>query len=164
MITEAIEKGRGLHQYFHEICEPAPAKDRHVEKRAALYHLGTVIGKLHARGICHGDLRWGNVLVDRSHGGQPRVVFLDNERTSSHPRIPDRKRLKNLVQLNIGSDPLITRTDRLRFFQAYLEENPELLSEKKKWMRWILKKTISRLAKRSQDGVPTNGSWSQSAC
>jgi hypothetical protein len=45
--------------------------------------------------------------------------------------IPERKRLKNLVQLNMVRLPQITKTDRLRFINAYLSENAALAISRK---------------------------------
>jgi len=39
--------------------------------------------------------------------------------------------------LNMVLLPQITRTDRLRFLEAYLKENPELIPDRKKMIRRI---------------------------
>jgi hypothetical protein len=75
-------------------------------------------------------------------------LFLDNERTVQYKRLPHLKRLKNLVQLNMDSIPVVTRTDRLRFFHAYLLENMELNPERKYLLRRILEKTAARIARK----------------
>jgi hypothetical protein len=58
--------------------------------------------------------------------------------------MPERKRFKNLVQLNMVLLPQITRTDRLRFFNAYLTENAALMSRRKEILRQIGKMTQRR--------------------
>ena len=41
--------------------------------------------------------------------------------------------------------PALTRTDRLRFFAAYLAENPALAPAKKDWLKKVNRKTLRRL-------------------
>lgn len=116
-------------------------------KRAFLRALGHLIGRMHGKGIFHGDLRPGNILVEDQEGN-PRFYFIDNERNRYFPRgIPDRYRLKNLVQINMIVYPPVTFTDRLRFFQGYLEENPQMASSAKHWMRRAFFRTKQRLRK-----------------
>jgi len=47
--------------------------------------------------------------------------------------------------VNMNRSPVITLTDRLRFFYAYLDENPDLVSFKKDWIKKVLRKTHIRL-------------------
>jgi len=104
------------------------------------------VGRMHARGIVHGDLRWGNILVVEGPE-RPRFVFLDNERTRQYLRTPKRKVLKNLVQLNFVSDELLTRTERARFWRAYRAEHPTLAGEPRLWIRRVLARTAQRQAR-----------------
>ena len=135
LITRAIE-GERTYQYFTEKF-PVPASAKTVAgKRLLIRAAGHEIGRLHHEGISHGDLRVGNILI-HGEGNSAKFYFIDNERTRSYKIIPMRKRLKNLVQLNMILLPQITRTDRLRFLEAYLKENPELIPDRKKMIRRI---------------------------
>lgn len=114
-----------------------------VDKKEAIRQLAETIGRLHACNICHGDLRWGNVLVRGEE-----FLFLDNERTVQYRRLPARKRLKNLVQLNlIPEEGLVSREDKKLFFELYAAHNPEVLHSKEEWIEKIKRKTEYRLAK-----------------
>ena len=148
-VSEAIPNGRGLGRYFRETFVPPLSKESIERKRLAIQMLGHEVGRLHALKIFHGDLRWGNIMVKTSAPMGVEFLFLDNERTVQYRRLPYLKRLKNLVQLNMDSSPVVTGTDRMRFFLAYLLENPELEDEKKLLMRRILEKTAARLARKS---------------
>jgi tRNA A-37 threonylcarbamoyl transferase component Bud32 len=101
---------------------------------------------MHAAGIFHGDLRLGNVLVQKNEG-QWRFFFIDNERTKKFYHLPDSLRLKNLVQVNMFREG-ISRTDRLRFFKAYLKENPSIVRKRNKWAKKIVTKTNRRLRRK----------------
>ena len=105
--------------------------------------LGETIGKMHAAGIFHGDLRSGNVFVKKVDD-EWEFFLLDNERTKKYNRIRNRLRLKNLVQINMFKEGL-SRTDRMRFFKAYLNENPTI--DRNVWANRIMRKTDVRLGK-----------------
>ena len=119
-------------------------------KRELIRAIGQTIGRMHAKGIFHGDLRLGNVLARQDKNGW-RLFFLDNERTRKFWRIPNRLRLKNLVQINMFRAG-ISRTDRLRFFEAYLSENPEIKKDEKTWNLKITHGTNHRLKDKNLNG------------
>jgi tRNA A-37 threonylcarbamoyl transferase component Bud32 len=117
--------------------------EQYTEKRALISAAGKEIGRLHRHGIFHGDLRVGNIIINGT-GASVRLYFIDNERTRHYGNMPERKRFKNLVQLNMVLLPQITRTDRLRFFNAYLTENAALMLRRKEILRQIGKMTQRR--------------------
>ena len=112
--------------------------------RALIGELGRTTGKMHARGIFHGDLRIGNILAGEFEG-KWRFFFLDNERTKKFILLRPRLRLKNLVQVNMVSAKALMYSDRWRFFRCYLDENPDIKRIRKKWAHKIIKKTRYRL-------------------
>jgi len=114
------------------------------EKTRQLERLGKLVGKMHAARIIHGDLLCGNILLS-GEPGRFEVYFIDNERTKRYFIVPPKQRLKNLVQLNKYPSPGISNTDRMRFFNAYLSENPSIASAKKHWARKVIRRTAFRL-------------------
>ena len=115
-------------------------------KRDLVRTLGHTIGRMHACGIVHGDLRQGNILA-RREDGRWRLFFLDNERTRRFPWVPPRLRRKNLVQIGMLRAGL-SWTDRLRFWRAYLSVCPSLRRRHKHWARRVHARTMERLAKK----------------
>ncbi|MFA6185744.1 MAG: lipopolysaccharide kinase InaA family protein [Phycisphaerae bacterium] len=89
------------------------------QRRLVIEQFAQTVGRMHACGICHGDLRLGNVLVKSDDKFD--FYFLDNERTKKFRKLPDRLRLKNLIQINMLRDGL-SNADRLRFFKEYLKQ------------------------------------------
>jgi hypothetical protein len=147
LLTREVENAQPLYVFFekrydHQNSCPA-------EKREFIKALGHLIGRLHAKNISHGDLRLGNVLVRKNDSGW-EFFLLDNERTVQYARLPRRLRLKNLVQCNMHQTPALTHTDRLRFFNAYLAENPALTPAAKTWLKKIHQKTLYRHSKRAR--------------
>ncbi len=113
-------------------------------KRRLIRALGETVGRMHRAGIFHGDLRAGNVFV-KSAETTWQFFFLDNERTRRFTLLPRRLRLKNLVQVNMLQSDIITLTDRMRFFKAYLEQNGDVRGRWKDLARRIVVKTRRRL-------------------
>ncbi len=124
-------------------------------KRDLIRVLGHTVGRMHACGIVHGDLRPGNVLA-RCEAGHWRLFFLDNERTRKFPWVPSRLRRKNLVQIGMFLTG-ISRTDRLRFWRMYLQECPRLSARRKHWARRIHTRTKERLAECERRAAVSRG-------
>lgn len=121
MVSRAID-GIGVGNYAYAFLRAPFSPARLRWKRQILTELGRYMGRLHAVGIVHGDLRMNNILID---GNAPDPVFslIDNERNMRFRYyMPRRLRIKNLVQITLFHPPIVTRTDRLRFFQAYCAE------------------------------------------
>jgi hypothetical protein len=142
LITKAVSGDRTYQYIKHHFHLPLPAELLE-EKRALLSAAGREIGRLHKAGIFHGDLRVGNIILS-GRGAAARFYFIDNERTTSGRTLSEKKRLKNIIQLNMVRLPHITATDRLRFLTAYLQENPDLMPHKKEFMKRIILMTKKR--------------------
>jgi tRNA A-37 threonylcarbamoyl transferase component Bud32 len=149
MVTEGID-APGLGDYISKNWQQ-PLSGTEVEaKRRFIQKFGKEIGDLHKHGICHGDLRVNNVLVQESKD-DVIFYFLDNERNGIFTKIPKRLIRKNLVQLNMIQSPHITRQDRLRFFQAYCEIYARFSpAEKSALIDRVQRKTLERLAKKAE--------------
>jgi len=123
---------------------PMTVKDR----QAAIVDLGKVIGRMHANGICHGDLRWGNIFASRM-ASDWEFYLIDNERTQKYPILPSWLRLKNLVQLHIYKGSL-TQVDQMRFWRAYIKAARISPPRSKRIASAVFRRTIKRLKKRDR--------------
>jgi len=113
-------------------------------KRDIIRQVGKEIGRLHKQAIIHGDLIPGNIFACEA-SGRYSLCFLDNERTRKVSTLPMTERIKNLVQLNRVIVPRITAADRVRFFDAYLEENSALREKRNELLRKIGEITSERV-------------------
>lgn len=146
LISEWIE-GLNTYAYMRAFYAPPLSDEALQNKRIAIKSAGHLIGRMHKNGIFHGDLRPGNIIIKA--GDNRSFYFIDNERTKYFSGgIPMRLRKKNLIQINMIVMPQITFTDRMRFFKAYLSENPELMTIAKDLIRTIFLKTKKRLSKK----------------
>jgi hypothetical protein len=147
LITRWIEESLNMYFYLKKYFDPPVSGETLMQKRNLLEALGLLIGRMHKKGIYHGDLRPGNILIgDRE--GEVGFYFIDNERTQYFSQgLPYRLREKNLIQLNMIVKPQITFTDRLRFFRAYLRENPQFKEDAGAMMLSVMRQTKQRLSK-----------------
>jgi len=142
LLTEEVKNSKSIAQLLIDTCQNS-GRDALIGKRDLIEAFGGTIGQMHAKGIFHGDLRLGNVLVVKEEQ-KWRFFFIDNERTKKFWRLPDRLRLKNLVQINMFRNG-ITNSDRMRFFKAYLKGNPVVANNRQDWATKILARTSRRL-------------------
>ena len=139
IVTEEVTDARDLYVLINEPSALPLPPNRFMKA------LGIAVGEMHAQGVSHGDLRWGNVLLS-GDGSDLKIIFIDNERTLAYGRLPERLRLKNLVQMCISADRL-SRIQALRFYAAYLQKNPLSKAEKRNLMSRVIKRANYRRAR-----------------
>lgn len=149
-VTESIAHFLNLRRYLEKIASEQTAAEFQIRKHRLIADLGRTVGQMHARAISHGDLRWGNIHVDDSREDSFQLQLIDNERTVRHLALPERMRLKNLVQLNIISHGLVSVQDRYRFFSAYLKENPCQVPHKRSLLKKVIHRTGQRIKNKQQ--------------
>jgi tRNA A-37 threonylcarbamoyl transferase component Bud32 len=143
LVALEIEDAKHISQFISD--NKLETRDR----RKLIRAFGQTIGRMHAKGIFHGDLRLGNILA-RQEKDRWRFFFLDNERTRKFYRLPGRLRLKNLVQVNMFPPTAISNTDRMRFFKEYWAQNEKSETGKAALIKKVLKKTRRRLDKKEK--------------
>lgn len=118
--------GQGIDRW---LCETLVRKDAEQLRlrRQLLHALGTFIGRVHATGFIHGDLRPDNVLAALVQE-QFRFTLLNNTRNTRRNPTPGRLLLRNLIQLNMLPLADLGRTDRMRFFRAWRRQMRDLSS------------------------------------
>jgi tRNA A-37 threonylcarbamoyl transferase component Bud32 len=109
---------------------------------------GQEIGRLHAAGFVHGDLRWENVLVKNPDGGRLEFIYLDNDRTRKHPRLPAWGRVKNLVQIHFVE--ILQKhppSDWEEFWAGYRSADPVVQQREPYWKSRVERKSLQRAKK-----------------
>ncbi len=134
LVTAAISNGCSLDEYQRRYLPLLPPNERRSVGRRLLTELARFMGRIHQAGIRHNDFHPGNVvvlleedrpLVDRGRGCyQFHLIDVGGVRftkalTWSATRTA-------LVVLNAAWGRRISRTDRHRFWKAYLAVRPEL--------------------------------------
>ena len=145
MVTEGV-KAAGLFDFIRKHWDPPLTREKLHAKRRLIEKLGEEIGRLHQEGICHGDLRLNNILVQQTEK-EIHFYLIDNERNRCFAKIPRRRIGKNLVQINMIFPPHVTVRDRLRFFRAYCRAYPRFTFEQeRRFMQKVQQQTLRRLA------------------
>ena len=135
----------GAHSVPELLGDFARRPDKTRAKRDLIAAFGETVGRMHAAGIFHGDLRPGNVFGEDTAEGW-RFFLLDNERTRKFRRLPHRLIVKNLVQIGMLSNQLLATTDRMRFLKSYLARNTRLGTDYRKLAAKVFSKTQARMA------------------
>jgi len=148
LVTLDVADSKRIYELITESRTDSPREHRR-DKRKLLRAFGRTIGKMHAKGIFHGDLRLGNVLT-KQEGHCWRFFFLDNERTKKFCRLAVRLQVKNLVQVNMKLPDTLTNTDRMRFFKEYWTENGGDSQQKRELVRQVVKRSDRRLDEKKQ--------------
>jgi serine/threonine protein kinase len=143
LVTLETEDAKQIYQFISD------SKLETQNRRKLIRAFGQTVGRMHAKGIFHGDLRLGNILA-RQEKDCWRFFFLDNERTRKFYHLPGRLRLKNLVQVNMLPPATISNTDRMRFFREYWAQNEKSETSKAALIKKVLKKTRRRLDKKEK--------------
>jgi tRNA A-37 threonylcarbamoyl transferase component Bud32 len=117
LITEGVE-GIGLPEWLSRIHKSGAS---FLAKRLLITEIASVVRKLHTRGVSHRDLKGRNILILEKVPGrfEPLLVDLDGVRFG---RVWLRRRAQDLARLAqaMSDQSAVTRTDRVRFLQAYL--------------------------------------------
>ena len=148
----------------HWLCEALAGNDpQQLQLRRQLLHaLGTFIGRVHATGFIHGDLKPGNILAARLQD-QFRFTLMNNERNTRTIPTPGRLLLRNLIQLNMLPLTALGPTDRMRFFRAWRRQMRDLsVVETKILALEAYRRALRRLPKkpvtaRTPDQAPDQG-------
>ena len=123
-------RGQGVNQWLQVTLAERSAEN--IRQRWLLVAgLGTFIGRLHATGFTHGDLRTSNVLAEfRSR----RFYFtlIDNERNHCAIPAPGKLVLKNLMQLNMMASADLSKNERIRFFCNWRRQMRQLSEAERK--------------------------------
>jgi hypothetical protein len=105
-----------------------------LRRRAVARALGDLVGRLHAGGLDHTDLKHSNLLLTRDD----RVVLLDLDALARPRRLGWRRVVRALGQLEayaVDLYPWLPRSDRARFLRAYLARVPGLAPRRRELVR-----------------------------
>lgn len=139
-LLSAAFAGSGFFQFLKAHFFGPLVHDQLQRKRLLLHEAGTLIGRLHSKGISHGDLRQDNLLVQDNEKGFI-FCFIDNESNRTWRQVPVAKIILNLVQFFICSGHVLTRADLLRLFTAYSRAYPRFQGQER---RALLAEVMSR--------------------
>jgi hypothetical protein len=135
LLSLEIPHAKNLIQYFQEKGSTLSHENlRH--KRKTIRATGLLLRQFHQEGFYHRDLQIKNLLV-----AGDQVLIIDFDRSYREKVLSARDRVKNLLRLNRSVDKWkrfglpITRTDRWRFFLAYVGGDHKILKVMRRALR-----------------------------
>lgn len=124
LATTWIEDAENLHLYGWRIAQ-RPATERSRRAAQCAKSLGSLVGRMHAWGVHHGDLKASNLLVvESSSTVSTYVIDLDDVQIGC--RTPPPGQVADLARLAAGweAHPWVSRTAGCRFLRAYARQFP----------------------------------------
>lgn len=119
-LTRSLEQTIQLNDFLETLLpDLPPARHTTVRQRLA-EQLGLFIAHLHDAGILHNDLHCGNILIHLDEQDHPILYLIDLQAVRLGRPLSWPRRAENLVMLNRWLTLRASRTDRLRFWHAYL--------------------------------------------
>jgi len=142
--TEEIPRGKTVDVFWRDDLSALAGLAGFRRRRGFLRALASVFESLHVQGIYHGDLKDANILVVPSTDARADCFFLlDLEGIRKYRRLSDRRRIKNLVQLNRTFGRHVRRTEKLYFLARYMSSRFDDRRRKRLWSATILRRSSS---------------------
>jgi tRNA A-37 threonylcarbamoyl transferase component Bud32 len=119
LITRSLEGTTPLNVFFQEFLPVLEPRRRVSIRQRLAVALGEFLARMHEAGIVHNDLHAGNVLVALTAADELRLHLVDLHSVRMGRPLGWRASRDNLVVFNRWFDLHVSRTDRLRCWQAY---------------------------------------------
>ncbi len=143
LICREIEGANKLRDYIYALKPPISAEARK-EKREIMCSLARKLREVHDKGFFHGDLNTSHIMMQSGESRELVFYFVDFESSRLRRKLSLKYRIKDLARLNESMPPLVSRTDRFRFFQVYSHGLGLSRRERKKIMRRIEARTQTK--------------------
>lgn len=139
-LSEEIPEARTVDDYWNKDLLPAGGVEGIRRRQEFLNGLARLFHSLHELGIYHNDLKDANILFSSDNGQQNRSFYLlDLEGIRSYRHLSERRRLKNLVQLNRTMGRYLRWSERLYLLKVYLGDPFFNRGAKRKWIQRVLR-------------------------
>jgi len=131
-ITEEINGGKTVDRYWRGALAALAEREGYHRRRLFMEGLALLFRSLHEQGVYHNDLKDANILVVKGERSLNDSFFLlDLEGIRNYKQLSQRRRIKNLVQLNRTLGRYVRRAAKLYFLKHYL--GPDFLDQGEKW-------------------------------
>ena len=122
--TEWLTDALDLHLYAWQLAE-LPADQRDARVRQTAESLGRLLGRMHAWHVSHRDLKANNLMARETPTGlETFLIDLDGVCLTRHLSPRDWMHDLSRLAASLRRYPWISRTNLLRFLQAYLSQHP----------------------------------------
>jgi serine/threonine protein kinase len=120
LITRSLTGSEALSRFLESTLPQLPAGEQTRIRQRLAVQLAALTARLHEHGIIHHDLHAGNLLVRCPDAGDLELFLIDVHAARIGPPLSWRARVANMVILNRWFSMRASRSDRLRFWMAYV--------------------------------------------
>jgi tRNA A-37 threonylcarbamoyl transferase component Bud32 len=152
LVTEWVGGAENLHLFGWRIAaRPLAARIRIAARCAEA--LGRLLGRMHASGAAHRDLKAANLLVVEE-GCDAIVYLVDLDGLRPGVRVGFKRQVRDLARLAAGlaAHPWVTRSVCRRFLRAYLRALSSQNIDWKRLWRAIAKETATYIRRKQKRG------------
>jgi len=152
LATRWIDGAENLHLWAWRLAN-APAHVRLRAAAACATGLGRLVGRMHAQGVSHRDLKGANLLV-RDADNPPSTWLVDLEGARIRRRLGPRRRAADLARLAVSLEahPWITPAVAYRFLVAYAAQFPDGAIDPKRLWRQVARRAAARIQRKRRRG------------
>ncbi len=154
LVTQWIARAENLHLFGWRIAA-GPCDERLRRAVRCAEALGQLLGRLHASGASHRDLKAANLLVVEE-GPEVIIYLVDLDGLQPGRNLPLKRQARDVARLAAGlaAHPWVTRSICRRFLRAYLRESPEEGLNWKPLWRAIASETAAYVRRKQKRGRP----------
>jgi serine/threonine protein kinase len=139
-IAEEIPSGSTVDGHWREKLRGLKGPEGFRQRRIFLGALAVLFRSLHEIGIYHNDLKDANIFVGQDENIQEGSFYLlDLEGIRRFRHLGERRRVKNLVQLNRTMGRMLSNIKKIYFLKIYLGRIFSDGTIKREWIRRIIK-------------------------
>jgi tRNA A-37 threonylcarbamoyl transferase component Bud32 len=136
LLMEASEEGQEMDRYLLRGFRDFK------EKRSFVRSFARWLTSLHQKRLFHKDMKTCNIVVSRK-GEEWDFRLLDLEDVLLDKKVDYKKLFKSLLQLNTSTPRVMTRTDRLRFYNEYVRLHT-IIKNKRDFLRRLTEESKRR--------------------
>lgn len=141
-VTREVVGGKTADVFWHEVLGARTGPEGFRKRRAFLRGLAELFRALHAQRIYHNDLKDANVLARNGPERSVDFFLLDLEGVARCLWLSERRKIKNLIQLNRSLGRHLSRAEKIYFLKSYL--GPAFFDRRRK------RRLISKVLRRSR--------------
>jgi tRNA A-37 threonylcarbamoyl transferase component Bud32 len=147
-LSEEISGAKTVDTYWREVLTPLKGVSGYLRRRDFIRSLARMFHSLHTQKIYHNDLKASNILA--RDGEEPaadlfNLVDLQGVRKCFY--LSTRRKIKNLAQLNRTLGPLLSKTEKLFFLNAYGDSCFSNRRKKRNLVENILNETTRQIVR-----------------
>ena len=122
LVTEPLASAKTFSIFIDR--RQGPSRQTVAWRTRILAMVAAEVRRMHDAGIFTSDLQETNLMLEERES-EIRIYFVDLDSFQHHPRISQKNRRRNLVQLDRSVGRFLNRTERLHFLYNYLGGRPD---------------------------------------